>query len=54
MADSFETITIPEPKTADISYGYDSEVIKGVQIDPSGNRRINQMQYYALDIWASA
>lgn len=51
MADSFETIVIPEPKTADISYGYDSEVIKGVQIDPTGNNKINKMQYYALDIW---
>jgi hypothetical protein len=51
MADSFETITIPEPKTADISYGYDSEVIKWAQIDPTSNRKINQMQYYALDVW---
>lgn len=52
--EGFEIITIPEPQTADISYGYDSEVIKWVQIDAKSNRQISGMQYYALDIWSSA
>jgi len=51
--DSFQTITIPEIKTADISYWYDSESIKWVQIDPEGNREISQEQYFAMDIFAS-
>lgn len=48
MADSFETIIIPEIQTADISYGYNSEVLKWTQIDPNGNRNISRAQFYAL------
>ena len=54
MADSFETITIPEIKTSDISYGYNSEVLNWTQINPSGNRNISQVQYFAMDIFSSA
>lgn len=52
--DSFETIDIPEIKTADISYWYNSEVLNWSQIDPSGNRDISGEQYFAMDIWASS
>ena len=52
--DSFQTITIPEIKTADISYWYDSEAIKWVQFDPNWNRDISQEQYFAMDIFSSA
>ena len=52
--DSFDTIDIPELKTADISYGYNSEVLNWSQIDPSWNRYISWMQYFAMDIFASS
>lgn len=50
MEDSFETIKIPDLKTADISYGYDSQPLVWPQIDPSNNRNISWMQYFALRI----
>lgn len=52
--DSFETIDIPEIKTADISYWYNSEVLNWSQIDPSLNRDISGEQYFAMDIWSSS
>lgn len=50
MEDSFETIKIPDIKTADISYGYDSQPLVWPQIDPSNNRNISWMQYFALRV----
>lgn len=48
--DSFETINIPEIKTADISYWYSNEVLKWWQIDASNNRQISKVQYFAFKV----
>lgn len=50
----YTVVTIPEPQTADISYGYNSEPLKWVQIDPSNNRNISWMQYFAFDVQATS
>ncbi len=52
--DSFETIDIPEIKTADISYWYNSDVLNWQQIDPKNNRNISGEQYFAMDIFSSS